>query len=354
MARPAPSRFPRPRVPRVGRPSGSFTQHRRLDKLRSALEAEPAGLSLTELAAVLQVDPRSVRRYLRELKASTEIEPVETVPGGPLLWRLAPSERGRAVSLRRAQAYGLLASRRVFEVLRGSALFDEVDLAHRQLVVVASRPTRGATKGELLGGQRFEERFVYEPPIARNYAARGEDVDALVMAAAELRVAFARVRPRSGDAKARVVELHPLALVLQGGEAHVIARWADGGALEVVGLDRLADVRVDEARRFELPDGFELGAWLHGAQGVAPPTRSRVVIEFDARVAESVRQRKLHPAQRIATSPDGRVRVAMPLANRAALTALVLAWGDAAAVVEPADLASEVAATLARAAARYG
>lgn len=354
MARQPPSRFPRPRVPKVGRPVGSFTQHRRLDKLQSALEAEPGGLSLADLAAALHVDQRSVRRYLRELKSTTELESIETVPGGPLLWRIAPSERGRAVALRRAQAYGLLAARRQYEILRGSALYDEIDLAHRQIHAIAARPTRTSGKGELLGGHRFEDRFVFEPATPKNYVARGEDLDALVLATADLRVVLARVRARAGDPRGRPAELHPLAIVLQGGDAWVVARWAEDGRLEAITLDRIGDVRVDEARHFELPEGFELAGWLHGAQGVAPPTKARVVLEFDARVAEAVRARKLHPAQRIATSPDGRVRVAMPLASPEALTAAVLAWGDAVQVVEPAELARDVGAALARASARYG
>ena len=41
--------IPRPKVPRVGRPTGKFTQHRRLDLLRDKLETHAAGLTLDEL-----------------------------------------------------------------------------------------------------------------------------------------------------------------------------------------------------------------------------------------------------------------------------------------------------------------
>src|SRR5579883_1473032 len=110
---------PRAKTPRVGRPVGRFTTHRRLDKLRDVLQANPSGLLLEELATLLHVTTRSVRRYLGELERVTEIETVATIPGGAHLWRIKPSERGRTVALRRTQAYGMLAARRVFEVLRG-------------------------------------------------------------------------------------------------------------------------------------------------------------------------------------------------------------------------------------------
>src|SRR3954468_14615927 len=118
---PAPAR----RTPKRGRPVGTFTQHRRIDKLRELLESEPRGLTLAELAQMLRITPRSVHRYLRALDGTREnedlqtLESIETTPGGARLWRIKPGERGRSVALRRAQAYGLLATRRALEILRG-------------------------------------------------------------------------------------------------------------------------------------------------------------------------------------------------------------------------------------------
>src|SRR5262249_32981923 len=109
----------RSKTSRRGRPVGHFTQYRRLDPLRTAIETPPGGLSLDALAGSLHVTTRSVRRYLEELARITPLESVPTSPGGPHLWRIKPTERGRALFLRRTQAYGLLATRAVFEPLRG-------------------------------------------------------------------------------------------------------------------------------------------------------------------------------------------------------------------------------------------
>src|ERR1700679_1858316 len=96
--------IPRPKLPRVGRPAGKFTQHRRLDFLRERLEARDARLTLGDLALVMRGTTRSVRRYLGELSLITEVESVEVRPGGAPFWRIKPSERGRTVALRRTQA----------------------------------------------------------------------------------------------------------------------------------------------------------------------------------------------------------------------------------------------------------
>jgi len=338
----------RAKTKRLGRPTGSFTQHRRLSKLQSALEAHPGGVALDDLAAMLHVTTRSVRRYLIELGRITELESVETEPGGAHLWRIKPQERGRSVHLRRTQAYALLAARGAFEPMRGSALFDELDLAHRQILQIAQRPAaRTAGKGEIPSDQRLEERFVYLAHPPRAPAKRGEEVDALFLAVAEL-------YPLTFRYAERKIEAHPYAMVLNKGALVLLARDVATGEIARYAFERMSDIVYDEARRFELPADFDLTAWLHGAFGVARPgPRTRVVVEFDARVAHEVKQSRLHPSQKIATAPDGRVRLSVALSDLDELRRWVLGFGDAARVIEPDELAKEIARTLRTAAERY-
>ena len=358
-----PARSAKARGPKLGRPKGRFTQHRRLDRLREVLESEPRGLTLEDLAATLKITQRSVRRYLRELDGTKEAEKfellefVETRKGGPLLWRIKPGERGRAVSLRRAQAYALLATRRALEVLRGSALYDEADLALGQIAKVAQTPFRSAGKAEISGEQHLEDRFFVVPPPSRSYAARGEDLDELFRAVADLRVLRYRPRVRPGEARAERVPLHPYALVVHQGAIYVLgARVVSGKPLpevEVLALETMTDIRTSETEHFALPASFDAGHFVQGDFGVARPARARFLVEFDARVADDVKAKRLHPQQRIATAPDGRVRMSLPLVDLRAAVAFVLSWGDAARVVEPPELVSEVGKILARAASRY-
>jgi predicted DNA-binding transcriptional regulator YafY len=361
---------PRKRT-RLGRPAGGFTQHRRLDRLREVLENQPLGLTLEALAGTLNVTQRSVRRYLRELDGTKPeekyelLEYVETKKGGPLLWRIKPGERGRAVLLRRAQAYALLATRGALEVLRGSALYDEADLALAQIAKIAKTPFRASGKAEISGDRSLENRFFIVPPPARSYAARGEDLDELFRAVADLRVLLYKPRaprggagsqpPRVTDSRERVA-FHPYALVVHDGAIVVLGIHPTPKRqpeIDVVPLESMTDIRTSETEHFELPDSFDPSAFVHAHFGVARPARTRFVVEFDARVADDVKARRLHPQQRIATASDGRVRVSLPLVDPRAAIAFVLSWGDAARVVEPPDLVDEVGRILQRAALRY-
>jgi predicted DNA-binding transcriptional regulator YafY len=355
--------IPRPKVLRVGRPAGKFTQHRRLDLLREKLEIHAPGLMLEDLASLLHVSTRSVRRYLRELQLITDLESVETTPGGPHLWRIKPSERGRAVALRRTQAYALLAARRVFDVLKGSALYDEIDLALRQIEQIAHRPAARVTlKGEAPSDARLEDRFAYVPPPARAYGNRSEEIDEVFQAVAEQRVL--RFRHRDGtrgaaEGRGARVTLHPWALVLHDGAIACLGHDVDRGQARAFPLDRMSDVSASEAERFEVPADFDLAQWLHGAFGIARAVRNvRIAVEFDARVADVVRAQRVHPSQKVALAPDGRVRVVLSLPEAPELLAAVRRWvlgfGAVARVVEPKALAEEIAAELRRAAERYG
>jgi predicted DNA-binding transcriptional regulator YafY len=350
--------IPRSKTPRVGRPTGKFTQHRRLDLLREKLALHAAGLTLDELAAMLRVTTRSVRRYLRELALVTELESIAVRPGGNHLWRIKPSERGRSVTLRRTQAYALLATRRVFDVLKGSALFDEIDVALRQVEQVAHRPfVRATVRGDIASDARLEDRFACLPPVARSYANRSEDMDAAFQAMAELRALTFRYRETS--AKEMRVHAHLYALVIHGGAITCVARDVERGATRAYAFDRMSDLAASEVDRFELPPDFTIGDWLQGDFGVASSTRAvKLLVEFEPFAAEVVRMRRVHPTQKVAIAADGRVRASLTVPETpevvAALRAWILGFGAAAHVLEPRELAVEIAHELRRAADRYG
>jgi predicted DNA-binding transcriptional regulator YafY len=314
---------------------------------------------------MLRITTRSVRRYLRELALVTELESIEVRPGGAHLWRIKPSERGRTVALRRTQAYALLAPRRVFDPIRGSALFDEIDVALRQVEQVAHRPAgRPAVRGEASSDARLEERFAYIPPPPRAYANRGEDVDVLFEAVAELRVVRFRYRDGIADAAkdgrdgGTRITAHPFALVLQGGAIVCIARDVDRAAGRAFVLDRMTALEASPDERFELPFDFNLSEWLQGDFGVgAAPRTVKLLVEFELRAAESVRARRVHPSQKLAVAADGRVRASLSLPESAEVLARVRSWllgfGASVRVIEPRELAEDIALELRRAADRY-
>jgi predicted DNA-binding transcriptional regulator YafY len=317
--------------------------------MREALENTPGGLPLDALANVAEASVRSVRRYLRELSRMVELESIEVTKGGIHLWRLKPGERGRTLFVRRTQAYSLLAVRPIFELVRGSALGVELDVLMRLLLQVAQRPVRSHNSASIPTDQRLEDRLLFVPGALRRYGTFAEDFDRVYQAVSEMRALTFHL------ANGTRVTAHPYAIVVHKGTFYVLVAGPGNPEVRAVALHRMRDCVVTETR-FLLPPDFEASAYLQGEFSPAPSvaaSRPRVVVEFDARVAEEVKTRRFHPAQKIAVAKDGRVRLTFPMVSLEETRAWVLGFGDAALVVEPAELAAEVSATLARALARY-
>ena len=315
-------------------------------------------MSIAEIASFLNVTTRSVRRYLGYLKLSTPIEPVSASPGRENVWRIKPSERARSVPLRRAPAYCLIAGRGVFEPLKGSALFDALDVVHREVLQVASRPARGPAQGEIHGDTRLDERLLQYRRIPRSATPDGAKRSTISSAPSRISTSSSSAtgtapRGRGGEGQRPPVRRSPrprrdLARRARRRGAGKSVRSRSGGSPTCPCASRSAsrspDVRASD--------------FAHGAFGVAAAAdarKVRVLVEFDARVADEIRQRKLHPTQKIATAPDGRVRlsVTLPGALLPEVRRWVLGFAEAARVIEPPELVADVARVLAAAAKRY-
>jgi predicted DNA-binding transcriptional regulator YafY len=323
-----------------GRPLGRFTQHRRMDQLRGLLTRHPHGLTLYELAELLRVTPRTMRRYLRELEREYELETSQEKAGGPLRWKIRASELPRKLELRRTQAYALLAARRIFAAMHGSALYDEIDMAITKLMGLAQRPGRGPNAGR--ADVRLEERFLYLPFAPKNYRARTEELDDLFQAVSDLRPLSLRYRSASRDVEERI-NIHPYAMVLHRDSIYCVGFHVERGEVRTFLLDRMRDTRAAATERFELPDNFKIDDYFQGEFGIwKAATQHKVVLEFDAHAAEYVRMRRVHPSQVITTLSGGRLRLTMQVGNLNQLASWVLEWGKRVRVIHPPELIERV------------
>lgn len=338
-------------APALGRPSGKFTQHRRMDHLREILMRHPRGMTLYELSDLLNVTPRTMRRYLKEMGRQYELEPVDEKPGGTRRWRIRANELPRKIELRRTQAYALLAARRIFEPLNGSALYDEIDMAIQKLMGLAQRPGRGPNAGR--ADVRLEDRFLYLPFAPKNYAEKTEELDDLFQAVSDLRPLTLRYRSARRGAEERIT-IRPYAMVLHRDSIYCVGYHTERGEIRTLLLDRMRDTQASATERFELPEDFNIEDYFQGEFGIWKTTeRYKVVIEFDAHAAEYVRMRQVHPSQKLTVMASGRMRLTMHVGNLTQLTSWVLEWGKRARVLEPPELVERVTAELQQALAAY-
>lgn len=322
-----------------------------MDRLRELLARYPKGLTLYEMGQLLDVTPRTMRRYLRELAAQYELEQEEERPGGARRWRIPASELPRKVELRRTQAYALLAARRIFQMMNGSALYEEIDMAINKLLGLAHRTGRGPNAGR--ADFRLEERFLYLPFVPKNYQQKTEELDDLFQAVSDLRPLSLRYRSL-GRASEERITIHPYALVLHRDSIYCVGYHTERKQVRTFLLDRMRDTDASATERFELPHDFTVDDYFQGEFGIwRASEKQKVVIEFDEHAAEYVRMRNVHPSQKLTPLSGGRLRLTMQVGNLHQLTSWILEWGKRAKVIEPPELLERVQSELSAALAQY-
>jgi len=334
-----------------GRSSGNFTQHRRLDRVRELLERHPRGLTLYDLAEALKVSSRTLRRYLKEVGRDYDLEPHRVRGGGQILWRIPQRDMPRKVELRRTQVYALLAARKLFAPLKGTALHEEIDLAVNRLLAVAQRPGRGPNAG--LADARLEDRFLYLPYTPKDYANKVEEIDDLFQAVADLRPLSLLYRSRGKDHDERIT-IHPYAMVFHRDAIYCVGFHTGHGEIRTLLVDRMRDTQCATHERFELPADFSIDDYFQGEFGIwRSNEKHRVVVEFDNAAIEYIRTRKVHPTQRLTAAPGGKARLSMTVGDLTPVVSWVLEWGPRVRVLEPPELLERVVNQLREAFEQY-
>jgi len=96
---------------------------------------------------------------------------------------------------------------------------------------------------------------------------------------------------------------------------------------------------------FAKPRKFSLDRRLRGSFGVHSGQGDyKVVLQFNAKVADYVREKKWHESQKLRELSGGAVELAFALSSLAEVERWVLGWGGDATVVGPPDLARAVRA----------
>jgi proteasome accessory factor B len=96
-------------------------------------------------------------------------------------------------------------------------------------------------------------------------------------------------------------------------------------------------------RTFEKPKKFSLEERLRDSFGVhSGKGEYKVVLRFDSRVADYIREKRWHDSQKLKELSGGGVELSMTLSSLAEVERWVLNWGGSAVVVSPPELVESV------------
>ena len=249
-------------------------------RVLALLEILQAGGTRTvaDLAGRLEVDERTVRRYVDHL-IDLDV-PVQSVRGRYGGYRLSPGYRMPPLMLTDEEALavllGLVAGRRAGLVTSSAADLES-----------AAAKVRRVLPEKL--GRRLDALLATAEFTAPSRPVTSPETDVLLTlaeAARRRQPAAVSYTDRNGHRTERT--LHPYGIVVHSGRWYVTAADSASGEVRTFRLDRIGDVTV-QPEEFEVPDGFEPAATVL-ASLAGMPRQHQVSVRVQA-PAEAVRAR---------------------------------------------------------------
>jgi predicted DNA-binding transcriptional regulator YafY len=313
----------------------------RMTRILALLNAHPDGMRPGEIAHRVDSSVRTVYRDLRSIEGEL----------GMPLW----SEGGRwgveaeaflpPLKLTRSEAMAVVLSARL--MVRYADTYDP-DLA-----------------------AAFEKLAAILPPALREHVDRSLDdisrrptdeafsrhVHLLTQAWAERRIVSFDYAPApyAPEATPRTARVRPY-LIEPSLTTHALylVGWDETrDAVRTFKIERMLDVSITPDG-FPAPEAEELAGMFERAWDIiADQDPIDVVLRFAPKVASRVREARWHPSEQVESTADGGLTWRATVAGPIEIRLWILSWGDDVEVLEPAALREDVAATHARAAARY-
>ena len=303
------------------------------------------GWSAADLARELEVNPRTVYRDLEALQVAGFPLYTEKVEGKNLWSVLDTVKHQVPVPFSLPELMALYFGRDMLRVFQGTVFHDALDsLFHK---VRTTLPPESVNYLE-----RVEQTLHVGLKPYKDYARFREMIQRAEEAAREQRtleiVYYTMSRRREGRRR-----VDPYRIWFFNGTFYLIGHCHQRCEVRIFALDRIRMLSVSK-ERFEVPEDFDLEAFLRPSLGVFQGEPVRVRIRFAPEAAGYIREKVWHESQEITPEEDGSVVFEAEVAGLEEVRFWVLGWGSLAEVLEPEALREAVRAEARALVERYG
>lgn len=304
------------------------------------------GATVADLAKLTRVAKRTIWRDLAALQEAG-FPLFDEKEHGTTRWRLNRAgfkgllERGLSLT----QLCALYFSRTLVEMLAGTPFHDALGGVFDQF-----ERTLPPRMREFL--DRLPDVLKAKPGAAKRHdeARQQEAVARLLDATLHRRRAAMRYHSFSSQ-RTKDYTIDPYRLVYADGGLYLFAYVPEYRQVRTFAVERIRELRVLE-ESFEGPAEMDATAFPHSL-GAHTGEPQRIELEFAARVAPYVKERRWHPSQKIRTLPDGALRMSLRVCTDWSLRSWILGFGPFVRVVSPSSLAEEILETLEEARTLY-
>ncbi len=303
--------------------------------LLRAIDAARNGITVAELAKQVGVTKRTIWRDLVALQEAG-FPLVDEKDQGTTRWRMSregfKSLIDRGLSL--TQLCALYFSRSLVEVLAGTPFHEELKEVFDQFE--QALPARMRAFLDRLPGVLKAKPF----PAKRHDEARQHETIARLLDATLHRRRVAMRYHSFSSQQTKDYTVDPYRIVYAEGGLYLFAYVPEYGQVRTFATERIETLAVLE-ESFEGPKELEAEAFPHSLGAHTGPPQ-RIELEFAARVAPYVKERRWHPSQKIAMQADGSLRMSLRVCDDWSLRSWILGFGPFVRVASPAALAEEI------------
>jgi predicted DNA-binding transcriptional regulator YafY len=312
----------------------------RHEQIELLLQRHPQGLKPGELARELGVNRSTIHRDLNEISQDVFLQELE---GGRYF--IDPATYTRSVRLSSAEALTIYIALRRF-IRQTSHAPDFFASAIQKIATTVRHPSLR----ELLG---ISAAHLDEARSASDHQT--EIWNRLLQSWYDhIRVRIDYQKGRQSETDTHLFDPYLFEPAVLSHGIYVIGWSHTRNQLRTFKLDRIQRVTLT-TETFEPDETLEPDVLLRHAWGVWYGSgRTRVMLRFDPAVAGRVREEIWHPSQVIVDQPDGSLIWSVEIAGTLELVAWIRGWGHEVEVLEPAALRADIAASLRKAAERYG
>lgn len=310
--------------------------------LLQELAVSHRGKTMEELARLLEVNKRTARRDLEALEGAGF--PLEKVPDGRYVrYRLMRGHKPPQIPFDLSEALALYHAT-LLSPLFGNAVYHEL----LESAVVKLQQALPPGIRDYLG--KFKVAFSHRSPAGRSPKLLGvvRVLQEQASDACRVRITYENLK---GERTERVVD--PWCLRVYQGDIYLLGHCHLRGSERVFLVDRIQDA-VPLEEEFQMPAGVDPEDLLNTSLGIYLGEARKAVIRLRDEAARYVRQRPLHPEQRVLEQGEGHLEVEVPVRGDREVLQTVLRFGALAEVVGPSELREIFRAELRAIEAVYG
>jgi proteasome accessory factor B len=284
-----------------------------------------------QLAADLEVSPKSIHRDLEFMRDRLDL-PIEYDFEKRGFFYSGEVNTFPTLQITEGEIFALIVAEKALQQYRGTS-FEKPLLSAIKKMEQSLPDTISLNLADIEQTISFRTRA--EPILNL------EIFDALAKATAQRRqIEMAYRKPGRRETEHRVVDPYHLANI--NGEWYLFAYDHARKDIRTFAPVRIQSVK-QTGRTFARPEKFSLEQRLRGSFGVhSGHGEYDVVIRFEARVADLVREKKWHESQQLRELKDGGVELHLKLSSLIEIERWVLGWGGDAKVLKPRELIDSV------------